>query len=73
MRVRRLLTSALLIATVSVGAAPAALATTAAPTGGPDLGEHVSDIAPEHPLMHGRHFGECVARMAGGAECPHAG
>ena len=40
-------------------------------TGGRQFGEHVSGMAPEHPLMHGRLFGECVSEMAITGTCPH--
>jgi hypothetical protein len=35
------------------------------------IGAHVSSVAPEHPLMDGRHFGECVSELAITGECPH--
>lgn len=44
---------------------------TSAPMGGRPFGEHVSGMAPEHPRMHGSHFGECVSNMAIMGECPH--
>ena len=36
------------------------------------IGEHVSSVAPEHPLAHRRHFGECVVNFATGEDedCP---
>jgi hypothetical protein len=65
---RRVLSSASLIAALLLGAPPAALADGAPPE--PAFGEHVSGMAPDHPIMHRRHFGECVSGMARG-ECPH--
>jgi hypothetical protein len=51
--------------------APAAVASSVGPGGGPEFGSHVSDMAPDHPLDHGgRHFGACVSGMARG-QCPH--
>jgi hypothetical protein len=38
---------------------------------GPGFGDHVSEMAPEHPRMHGHMFGECVSSMARGIDCPH--
>lgn len=38
---------------------------------GRQLGQHVSGMAPEHPLLHGRLFGECVSELAITGECPH--
>jgi hypothetical protein len=67
---RRVLLSALMIAVLLLGSAPAALASSVRPGGGPAFGEHVSSMAPEHPIMHGGHFGECVSGMARGT-CPH--
>jgi hypothetical protein len=67
---RRLLLSAVLITALLLGAAPAALAANVRPGGGPAFGDHVSSMAPEHPIMNGRHFGECISGMARG-ECPH--
>lgn len=40
-------------------------------TGGRQFGEHVSGMAPEHPLMHGALFGECMSQMAITGTCPH--
>lgn len=37
----------------------------------PGVGEHVSSVAPEHPLSERRHFGECVVEIAMGGDCPH--
>jgi len=42
-----------------------------APMGGRAFGEHVSGMAPEHPIDHGRMFGECVSEMAITGSCPH--
>ena len=39
--------------------------------GGRQFGEHVSGMAPEHPKMHGRLFGECVSELAITGECSH--
>ncbi|MEW6688868.1 MAG: hypothetical protein AB1452_07215 [Pseudomonadota bacterium] len=38
---------------------------------GRQFGEHVSSMAPEHPLLHGVLFGDCVSEMAIAGECPH--
>lgn len=38
---------------------------------GLQVGEHVSSMAPEHPLLHGVLFGECVSELAITGECPH--
>ena len=35
------------------------------------FGEHVSGMAPEHAILHGALFGECVSEMAITGECPH--
>lgn len=44
-----------------------------APLGGRAFGEHVSGMAPEHPLEHGgQMFGQCVSEMAiTGQMCEH--
>ena len=44
---------------------------TQAPMGGRGFGEHVSQMAPEHPKDHGVMFGECVSEMAIGDDCEH--
>lgn len=44
------------------------------PTTAPEgraFGEHVSGMAPEHAILHGALFGECVSEMAITGECPH--
>lgn len=41
------------------------------PGGGPDFGRHVADIAPDHPIDHGRQFSECVSALATTGECSH--
>jgi hypothetical protein len=71
MLLRRTLPAVFVVA-LTIGAAPAALASGVSPGQDPAFGEHVSDMAPEHPIMHGRQFGECVSGMATG-ECPHHG
>ena len=38
---------------------------------GSTLGQHVSEMAPEHPLDHGALFGECVSELAITGECLH--
>jgi len=45
----------------------------AAPTpgGGPDFGHHVADMAPDHPVDHGRNFGQCVSQLASTGVCEH--
>lgn len=43
------------------------------PGGGPEFGQHVASMAPEHPREHGRMFGQCVSAMARGEDCPHHG
>ncbi len=40
------------------------------PGGGPAFGKHIAEMAPEHPVMNGRHFGKCVSGMARGIPCP---
>ena len=35
------------------------------------FGEHVSGMAPEHAILHGVLFGECVSEMAITGDCPH--
>jgi hypothetical protein len=37
---------------------------------GRGLGEHVSGVAPEHPVLHGADFGACVSEMALTGACP---
>ncbi len=70
MILRRSLPGALLVVALTLGATPAALASNVSPGQGPAFGEHVSHMAPECPIKHGRMFGECVSGMATG-ECPH--
>lgn len=41
------------------------------PLEGRAFGEHVSGMAPEHAILHGALFGECVSEMAITGECPH--
>jgi hypothetical protein len=41
------------------------------PGGGNAFGEHVSGMAPEHPMDHGQGFGKCVSTMAQTGTCPH--
>jgi hypothetical protein len=72
MLLRRSLPGALLVVALTLGATPAALASNVRPGQGPTFGEHVSGMAPEHPISHGREFGECVSGMATG-ECRHHG
>jgi hypothetical protein len=69
---RRLSGGAIVTLALMLSTAPAAVASSASPGGGPEFGRHVSEMAPEHPLKHGRHFGECVSGMARG-QCPHDG
>ena len=69
MRRRDLLIAA--TAAVLMFANTPALTRGAVPGGGPAFGQHVSDMAPEHPLEHGAEFGQCVSTMAQGGECPH--
>ena len=45
--------------------------TTQTTTQGGQVGEHVSSMTPEHALMHGALFGECVSQFAITGECPH--
>ena len=61
---------ALIAGTLVAGAAPA-LANPASPGGGPAFGQHISGHAPEHPVLHGAMFGECVSMMAQGEGCSH--
>jgi hypothetical protein len=72
MLLRRSLPGALLAVALTLAVTPAALASNVSPGQGPAFGEHVSDMAPEHPIAHGRMFGECVSGMATG-KCPHHG
>jgi hypothetical protein len=72
MLLRRSLPGALLVVALTIGATPAALASNVSPGQGSAFGKHVSEMSPEHPIMHGRQFGECVSGMATG-ECPHHG
>lgn len=53
---------------ISILAMPFAVAVGAAT---PELGKHVSSIAPEHPRTSGADFGECVMEMAITGDCPH--
>jgi hypothetical protein len=41
------------------------------PGGGPDFGRHVAEMAPAHPMDHGRDFGGCVSGLATTGECDH--
>ena len=41
------------------------------PGGGPAFGQHVADMAPAHPIDHGRDFGRCVSDLATTGECSH--
>lgn len=54
---------------LAVGAATAA----AAPRGGPEFGQHVAEMAPDHPVDHGRDFGNCVSQLARTGHCEHHG
>ncbi|MBI4301808.1 MAG: hypothetical protein HY664_04300 [Chloroflexi bacterium] len=48
------------------------LADMPAPGDGPAFGQHVSGMAPQHPLEYGgAMFGACVSTMAQGDDCPH--
>ncbi len=60
-------------AVVQAGVPPQATPSQAAPTQnrGGQLGAHVSSHAPEHPKMHGVHFGACVSELATTGECSH--
>ncbi|MBA4180568.1 MAG: hypothetical protein C0506_08280 [Anaerolinea sp.] len=42
-----------------------------APGGGPEFGQHVAEMAPDHPTDHGREFGRCVSELAKRGECGH--
>ena len=59
----------------TVAPAPAAASRSqpaaSAPMGGRGFGEHVSSMAPEHPLEFGAMFGQCVSEMAITGECEH--
>jgi len=50
---------------------PAQTATTQTTTQGGQVGEHVSSMTPDHPLLHGALFGECVSEFAITGDCPH--
>lgn len=41
------------------------------PGGGPEFGQHIASMAPEHAIDHGAMFGECVSSMARGEGCTH--
>lgn len=41
-----------------------------APGGGNAFGEHVSGMAPEHPMVNGLEFGTCISTMARTGTCP---
>ena len=41
------------------------------PGNGPEFGQHVSSMAPEHAREHGAHFGGSVSDMARGKDCGH--
>lgn len=49
---------------------PAAASDMPCPTPGPEFGKHVSSMAPEYPIMHGRMFGKMISSMARGMPCP---
>lgn len=51
-------------------AAPQAPQPSTAPEGRA-FGQHVSGMAPEHAILHGALFGECVSEMAITGDCPH--
>ncbi len=53
-----------------LGVTTAALADSGSAADAADFGQHVADMAPHCPQMHGLMFGECVSMMARG-ECPH--
>lgn len=67
----RLLAIVVVVLWMTVLVAGSAFAQTVAPGGGSAFGEHVSGMAPEHPIDHGRGFGECVSAMAQTGVCPH--
>lgn len=60
-------------AVVQAGVRPQATPSRAVPTQnrGRQLGAHVSGMAPEHPILHGALFGECVSELATTDECHH--
>ncbi len=53
----RLLTIALIVLALLLIQILPALAAHECPTPGPEFGEHIAWMAPEHPLQDGRHFG----------------
>jgi hypothetical protein len=55
-------------ALIGVGASPA-VADSVPPS--PAFGQHVSSVAPEHPLQSGVMFGDCVRTMATTGTCSH--
>lgn len=48
----------------SVAAAPA-------PGGGPEFGQRVSGMTPDHAREHGSDFGHCVSQLATTGVCHH--
>ena len=67
---KRGLLGAVLGAALSVLAVGTAMAAPA-PGGGPEFGQHVSDMAPSHPVDHGLGFGRCVSELASAGTCSH--
>lgn len=66
---RRFIVAATIVGSLlGIGAGPA-LADEVTPS--PEFGQHVSDMAPNHPQADGAAFGACVSAMATGADCPH--
>jgi hypothetical protein len=68
--VRTPLGAAICLLAAALLAAPAT-AQTVSPGDGNAFGQHVAEMAPEHPRDHGAEFGECVSSMARTGTCPH--
>lgn len=67
---RRIVLAAVLglaLSVPTIGTAAAA----PAPGGGPEFGQHVVEMAPAHPIDHGREFGQCVSELATTGTCSH--
>lgn len=56
-RIVRLFTVALVVLALLLLQILPALAANGCPSPGPEFGEHIAGMAPEHPLLDSRHFG----------------
>lgn len=68
MKRKVLVVCALAATLLGLGAAPA-IADSVSPS--PAFGQHVSSMAPDHPLELGAIFGDCVSTMATTGSCSH--